>query len=65
MDNGDIALVRQLLLRAGMAMEDICDLAILTPEDRHDLIHVIKQVEAAVNLAAKLVRSAAMLMQHG
>lgn len=65
MDDGDIALVRQLLLRAGMAMEDICDVTILTPVDRHDLNHVVEQVEPVVNLAAQLVRSAAMLMRLG
>lgn len=47
MDDDTIDLVRQLLCRAGMALEDVCDTAIASPEDREGLSDVVGKLAVA------------------
>lgn len=51
MDDDTIDLVRQLLCRAGMAIEDVCDVAVVSPREP-DALRV-----AADTISAALVRS--------
>jgi hypothetical protein len=61
MDDGTIELVRQLLLHAGMAMEDVCDIAVLSPNNPDALIEATAQIAKAIDRAGKLVRAAETL----
>lgn len=51
MDDDTLDLVRQLLSCAGMAIEDVCDLAVASPRERDALR------EAADTISAALTRS--------
>ena len=51
MDDDTVDLARQLLSRAGMAMEDVCDVAVASPREPGALR------EAADTISAALVRS--------
>ncbi|WP_260596841.1 hypothetical protein [Sphingomonas endolithica] len=62
MDAGTIELVRQLLLRAGMAMEDFCHIAVLSPNNPDALIEATAQIAKAVVHAGKFVSAAETLI---
>jgi hypothetical protein len=61
MDDGTIELVRQFLLRAGMAMDDVCHIAVLSPNNPDALVEATAQIAKAIDRAGKLVRAAETL----
>lgn len=62
MDDDTIDLVRQLLTRAGMAMEDACDLAVASPHKSEALREAADTISAALARSSQLTAAAIALL---
>jgi hypothetical protein len=65
MDEETIDLVRRLLLHAGMAMEDVCDMAVVSPSSPEALQRAVSAVRSGVSKASRLTQAAEALIDAG
>ena len=63
MDDDTIDLVSQLLSRAGMAMEDVCELAVASPREPVALREAAGAISAALTGSAQFATAAMALMK--
>ncbi len=64
MDNETIDLIRQLLCRAGMAMEDVCDLAVAPPHELAALRQAAETILEALGRGAQFTAAAIALLSE-
>jgi hypothetical protein len=62
MDDDTIDLVRQLLSRAGMSMEDVCDLAVASPRDSAALREAAEAISVALTRCSQFAAAAMALL---
>ena len=63
MDDDTIDLVRQLLCRAGMAMEDVVHIAVVSPRDTETLREAAEVIHAALKRCKRLADAAVGLLE--